>query len=396
MPSSAIPDHDIRSIQRLTTLHGHISAQTSAEQSNMSNQTLKIVVCRDLGPDVMPLFYERPELDIVTWPHDRPCERAWMLENVPGATGIVVVFGEPVNQEVIDLAGPSLKVVSTMSVGYDHIDLAALKARGIRAGYTPDVLTDAVADLAIMLALMAGRNGSETIDLVQTGQWPQYSWSPYGFCGPQLSAPSAFLSSLTPNVQSQRTAGFIGFGRIGQATLARLVPFGITDVVYYTNPANDSDPKAIERFAKLEEELCKRHPSLKSIFRVSKAELAKQSDVVFVLAPGGPATRHVVDEEFLKEMRRTAVLVNASRGTLVDSDALAKALKEKWLWAAGVDVVEGEPKVGSDHVLVKEPRCTVLPHIGSATLETRLGMATLAAKNLIAGVFNEQMPMELK
>lgn len=134
---------------------------------------------------------------------------------------------------------------------------------------------------------------------------------------------------------------------------------------------------------------------------------------MFVLAPGGAKTKHIVNEDFLRKMKKTAVLVNTARGTLVDSDALAKALREKWIWGAGVDVVEGEPNVGLDHPLVKEPRyvlrtvevglrayrmrrCVVLPHIGSATMETRFGMASLAAKNLVAALLGHEMPSELK
>ncbi len=143
-------------------------------------------------------------------------------------------------------------------------------------------------------------------------------------------------------------------------------------------------------------------------------ELARESDALFILAPGGPSTYHVVDEGFLRKMKKTAVLVNAARGSLVDSDALAKALREKWIWGAGVDVVEGEPNVTQDHPLVKEPRlvffsmselflinlilssCVVIPHIGSASTEARIGMATLAVENAIAVVTGKPMPHELR
>jgi glyoxylate/hydroxypyruvate reductase len=144
----------------------------------------------------------------------------------------------------------------------------------------------------------------------------------------------------------------------------------------------------------LEDELKAKH-GLQSLRRVELDELAKESDVLFVLAPGGDKTKHIVNADFLRKMKKTAVLVNTSRGTLVDSDALVKALHEGWIWGAGLDVVEGEPDVPANHPLVKEPRCVVLPHIGSATLETRLGMATLAAQNLLGGVFKEPMPAEL-
>jgi glyoxylate/hydroxypyruvate reductase len=181
--------------------------------------------------------------------------------------------------------------------------------------------------------------------------------------------------------------GFIGFGRIAQATLKRLVPFGITHCIYYSNPLSSHKKP-------LDDKLKTKH-GLQSLRRVDLDELAKESDVVFVLAPGGNQTKHVVNADFLRKMKKTAILVNTSRGTLVDSDALARALHEGWIWGAGLDVVEGEPEVTVDHPLVKEPRCVILPHIGSATLETRLGMATLAVKNLLAGIFQEVMPAEL-
>lgn len=210
-----------------------------------------------------------------------------------------------------------------------------------------------------MLALMAGRNGGETISVVNNGevhiirlhkfkcaslllhswQWPICTWSPFSFCGPQLST-----SSMSPC----RTIGFVGFGRIAQATLKRLIPFGITDCVYYSNPLSPPDKP-------LHDELKAKY-GLHSLRRVSLEELAKDSDVVFVLAPGGNETRHVVNADFLHNMKKTAILVNTSRGTLVDSDALARALNEKWIWGAGLDVVEGEPMVTLDHPLVKESR----------------------------------------
>ncbi|KAA1476146.1 hypothetical protein DENSPDRAFT_806751 [Dentipellis sp. KUC8613] len=340
----------------------------------------KVVVCRDLGPEVMPLLYERKDLEVVAWLEDRKVERSWLLDNVVGAAGLLVVLTDKVDAEVLDKAGPSLRVVSTMSVGYEHVDVAAVAQRNIRLGYTPDVLTDAVADLAVMLALMAGRNGGSTAALVQEGRWPNFSWAPFGFCGPQLS---------TTPISPTRTVGFLGFGRIAQATLKRLIPFGITHCIYTSSPS--SAPSTA-----LEDALLQEHkPTLQSVRRVDLDTLARESDVLFVLAPGGAGTYHIVDEAFLRKMKRMSVLVNPSRGTLVDSEALTRALREGWIWGAGVDVVEGEPHVDREHPLVKEPRCVVVPHIGSATFETRVGMATLAAKNLLAGLAGEQMPAEL-
>ena len=171
-------------------------------------------------------------------------------------------------------------------------------------------------------------------------QWPNFSFGPFFFTGPQLSPTSPTQT---------RTVGFLGFGRIAQATLARLVSFGVTHCIYASNPSSPRDHE-------LEAVLAARH-ALRSVRRVGLDELAQESDALFVLAPGGDETRHVVDAGFLRKMKKHAVLVNTSRGTLVDSDALAQALREQWIWGAGLDVVEGEPHVGADHPLVKEPRC---------------------------------------
>jgi len=140
--------------------------------------------------------------------------------------------------------------------------------------------------------------------------------------------------------------------------------------------------------------LAVRH-GLRSVWRVDKAELARASDVPFVLAPCGDATWHVINADFLRKVKMYAVLVNTWHGTLVDSDALAQARREKWIWGAGLDVVDGEPHIGADHPLVKEPRYVIMPHIGSATPETRLGMVNLAARNALAGIDEGATPAEL-
>ncbi|KAH9974769.1 D-isomer specific 2-hydroxyacid dehydrogenase [Lactifluus volemus] len=288
------------------------------------------------------------------------------------------MLSDKIDEEFFERAGPSLKVLSTTSVGFEHVDLHALYRRKVRLGYTPDVLTDAVADVSVMLALMAGRNAGSGVTLVKEGKWPNFNFAPFFFTGPQLST-----ASFTPT----RTVGFLGFGRIAQVTLARLTSFGITHCIYSSNPSSPRD-------AELELSLAARH-GLRSVRRVELDELARESDILFVLAPGGDKTHHIINRDFLRKMKKHAVLVNTARGTLVDSDALAQALREEWIWGAGLDVVEGEPQVGADHPLVKEPRCVVVPHIGSATFETRLGMVNLAARNALTGIDDETMPAEL-
>ena len=155
----------------------------------------------------------------------------------------------------------------------------------------------------------------------------------------------------------KKTVGFLGFGRIARVTLDRLLGFGITRCIYTARPG--SPPKT-----DLEVSLTEKHrsvnPAFEGVKQVDLKTLARESDVLFVLAPGGAKTRHIVNEELLKEMKRTSVLVNTSRGSLVDSDALAKALGEGWIWGAGLDVVEGEPDIVADHALVKEDRKSVV------------------------------------
>ncbi|KAJ7648098.1 hypothetical protein FB45DRAFT_895240 [Roridomyces roridus] len=341
----------------------------------------KIVCCRDLGPTAMALLTEHGNLEVVVWTEDRRCDRGWILENIPGATGLVVSTTEIVNRELVDTAGPNLRVVSTTSIGYEHIDLEVIAARKIQVGYTPDIPTEAVADSAIMLALMATRAAGQSYSLVKNNGWPTLSRSPFALCGPQLS---------TTPFSPTRTIGFLGFGRIAHAVLTRLAAFGITHCIYTPRPG-----AAVQtaRDAQLKD----KH-NLQEIASVDLSTLAGRSDVLFILTPGGSATHHLVNSAFLRQMKPTSVLVNNGRGSVVDSIALAQALSEGWIWGAGLDVVEEEGAPGgvtSAHPLVSEPRCVVLPHLGSVALETREEMAWLTARNVLAGVLGEELPVAL-
>jgi glyoxylate/hydroxypyruvate reductase len=214
-----------------------------------------------------------------------------------------------------------------------------------------------------MLAFMASRNVRETMAIVHEGkvilpffhqliishckyQWPQFTWSPFSLCGRQLS---------TSDPSRKCTAGFVGFGRIAQATLARLIPFGFRDALYSSRPSSQPNRARDEALVK---EL-----GLDSLQRVSLDRVASESDVVFVLTPGGSETKNLINEDFLRKMKKTSVLVNTGRGTVVDSVALANALHDGWIWGAGLDVVAGEPNVLADHPLVKEPRYLIHTHI---------------------------------
>ncbi|EUC41854.1 hypothetical protein COCMIDRAFT_8481 [Bipolaris oryzae ATCC 44560] len=333
----------------------------------------KVVVTRQLIDEAQKLLDAKNEsLEIVQWQSEKPCDRSWLLENVKGATGILVMLTDKVDEELLDAAGPQLKAIASFSVGTDHVDRDALKKRNIRLGYTPTCLTDAVADLTIMLILMAQRRGGESIAKVTRGEWPQMPWHPLLMTGPQIRG---------------STLGFLGFGRIAQASLLRLLPFGIKRVIYLT--AKPGQPAREDHFGLLQNSSIPIEPA------TSADQLAKESDVVIVGCALTPSTKHLVSTDFFSKMKKLSVIVNIARGPIIDTDALVKALEEEQIFGAGLDVIENEPNITADHPILKQPRAVLVPHIGSATIETREQMATESVKNLLAGLSGEEMINEL-
>jgi glyoxylate/hydroxypyruvate reductase len=302
----------------------------------------------------------------------QPCDRSWLLENAKGASGILVMLSDQVNEELLQAAGDQLKVIASFSVGTDHVEREALKKRNIRLGYTPTCLTDAVADLTVMLILMAQRRGGEAIAKVVKGEWPQMPWHPLLMTGPQIRG---------------STVGFLGFGRIAQASLQRLLPFGIKRAIYLTS--KPGKPVKEDHFQLIENATIPIEPAQ------SADELARESDVVIVGCALTPSTKHLVSTEFFQKMKKLAVIVNIARGPVIDTNALVKALDEEQIFGAGLDVIENEPNIQADHPILKQPRCVLVPHIGSATIETREQMATESVKNLIAGLSGEAMVNEV-
>lgn len=239
---------------------------------------------------------------------------------------------------------PGLRVVANYGVGYDNIDLAAARRRGVTVTNTPDVLTDATADLAMALLLAAARRLPEGLDLARSGDWS--GWHPVQLLGMGLAG---------------RVLGIVGAGRIGTATARRAAAFGM-EVTYWSRSASAE----IEAGA-----------GARRVDRLS--ELLSAADVISVHLPSTPDTRHLLDEEALALMKPGAILVNTSRGAVIDEPALARALSAGRLAAAGLDVYENEPQIPPD--LRNHPRCVVLPHLGSATREARQAMWDLAAAN---------------
>jgi len=289
------------------------------------------------------------------WSQPGPITRQGLLDGVKGKTALFCLLTDKVDQEVLE-AGNSLKVLATMSVGHDHLDLETIKKKGITVGYTPDVLTDATADLTVALLLATSRRLVEGSDALKNGEWG--TWSPLWLCGPELKG---------------ATVGIVGFGRIGMAVMQRLKPFGVGSFLYTGRSKKEEEDGASY---------------------VSFEDLLKQSDFVILTLAYTPESKDLMDKRAFKLMKKSSILINSSRGGVVNQDDLVEALKENEIFAAGLDVMTPEP-LPTCHPLVGLPNCTLIPHLGSATIQTRTEMAVMTAGNIIAGLTGQKMPAQL-
>ncbi|MDR6688728.1 glyoxylate reductase [Arthrobacter sp. 1088] len=297
----------------------------------------------------------RASHDVDAWEGSESISREELLRRVAGADAIVSLLTERIDAELLDAAGPQLKVVSNVAVGYDNIDVPACTERGITATNTPGVLTEATADIAFGLILMATRRLGEGERLIRAGQ--PWKWGMFFLLGSSLQG---------------KTLGIVGMGGIGQATARRAKAFGM-EIVYQSR--SEIDPAvAAELGAR----------------RVELDELLAISDVVSLHCPYGPGTHHLIGAEQLSTMKDSAYLVNTARGPIIDESALALALREGQIAGAGLDVFEQEPKVHP--WLLELENVTLVPHLGSATVETRTAMAVLAADNTLAVLGGKQPP----
>jgi len=310
----------------------------------------KIFITR-LIPDLgLALVKEHfPAADI--WLADLPPTREQLLEKARGVDGLLCMLTERVDAELMDAAGPQLKVISSMSVGVDHIDIAEATKRGIPVGNTPGVLTDATADQAFALLLAAARRVVEGVDYIREGQWT--TWHPQLLLGADLAG---------------ATLGIVGFGRIGQAVAKRAQGFDMR-VIYHSpsaKPAHNAQPVDLDT-------------------------LLRESDFVSINVPLTEKTRRLVNAEFLAKMKPTAVLVNTARGGVLDQTALYNALRSDQILAAALDVTDPEP-LPMDSPLLELKNCIIVPHLGSASYKTRNLMSKLAVENLVAGMKGDKLP----
>ena len=312
----------------------------------------KVFVTRIIPDKGLDLVKAYCDADI--WLEELPPGWEVMLERVRGVDGLLCLLTDRIDGELLDAAGPKLKVVSNQAVGYDNIVVPDATVRGIPVGNTPGILTDATADFAFALMMAAGRRIVEGERYVRAGRWK--TWSP------SLMLGTDFVGA---------TLGLVGFGRIGQAMAKRASGFDMR-VIYYA----PRQPPV---------------PGLNAVPVDSLETLLRESDFVSLHVPLDARTHHLVNAETLAMMKPSAVLINTARGPVVDPQALYGALKANRLFAAALDVTDPEP-LPADHPLLGLDNCLIVPHIASASKITRDKMALMAAENLIAGLKGERLP----
>lgn len=298
-----------------------------------------------------------------SWPkEDVACPREDLLELVRGAHGIVCFLSDKIDAEIIDAAGDELKVISTFSVGYDHVDVKHCHEKGIRVGHTPGVLSNASAELTIGLMLSTMRRLPSAVRSAQEGGWG--TWELFGYCGDEVRG---------------RTVGIYGLGGIGSA-VAKILAGGFDCKILYGGPREKPEVAAtIPGGAEY----------------VDLDRLLAESDIVSAHCPATPDTIGLFNKENFAKMKSTAYFFNTTRGAVVNQDDLVEALTTGVIAGAGLDVTSPEP-LPTDHPLFSLPNCVVLPHICSATFETRNAITDLGMENVHAALSGTDMPHQVK
>ena len=306
-----------------------------------------VLVARAVFPEVVQRL--RAHFEVEDNPQDVVYTKPQLIERLRGKAGAFTTGSERIDAEVLD-ANPQLRVVANMAVGFNNFDIEACTARGVLATNTPDVLTETTADFGFALMMAAARRMAESEHFLRAGQWTRWAYDM--FTGSDIHG---------------ATLGILGMGRIGQAIARRgALGFGMR-VIYHNRSRLPPEQEA---------PLGARH--------VDKATLLREADHLVLVLPYSAASHHVIGEAELALMKPTATLTNVARGGIVDDAALARALRERRIAAAALDVFEGEPAVHP--ALLEVPNVVLTPHIASATVATRRAMAELAADNLVAAL----------
>ena len=297
----------------------------------------KVLLTRALMPEAVELL--QADFDLEIGHTERMLTRAELLEKIQGKDAIISMFADKIDRETLDTA-QDLKLIANYAVGYNNIDVPATIEKNIPVVHTPDVLTDATADVAFAQLLAVARRIPEAHAYVVEGKFT--AWKPDLLLGLELTG---------------KTVGIVGMGRIGRAFARRCLGFGMS-ILYFSRTRLPSDK---------EKELAATYVTLE--------ELLRRSDVVSLHVPLTDETRHLIDADKLALLKPDAILINTARGPVVDEPALIKTLKEKRIWGAGLDVYENEPHVPEE--LRRLDNCVLLPHIGSATREARFKMTQI-------------------
>ena len=307
----------------------------------------KILITHELPGNYINDMKNKIDADILFY-DGRKNIRQWLIENIKDADGILITLNDRIDEEIIDNAS-KLRVISTYSVGYDHIDVNYAKSKSIAVTNTPEVLTDATADLIFGIMMAVSRRIVEGNEIIKNNQWAS-EWNPYYMLGTEIHA---------------KTLGIIGMGRIGRAILKRAEGFDM-ETIYYSKHKHDVN-----------------------INYVDLNYLLKNSDFVIIALDLNNETYHFMDYDKIKLMKSDAYLINGTRGKIINERDLIKALNEKIIKGAALDVFENEP-LDPDNPLIKMKNVVLTPHLGSATLETRSKMAEVAVKNLLNVLSGEE------
>ncbi|RLF77830.1 D-glycerate dehydrogenase, partial [Thermococci archaeon] len=310
-----------------------------------------IFITRKIPEKGLELLKKEHEIEVN--PHNRVLTKKEIINGLKGKDGLLCLLTDNIDAEVIH-SEPKLKMIANYAVGFNNIDIKVATERGIPVSNTPDVLTNATAEMAWALLFSVSRRIVEADNFSRAGKFE--GWAPMLMLGQDIS---------------EKTLGVIGTGRIGTAFALKSKGFNMK-VLYFNRSKNE----------KLEKEL--------NAKKVELDQLLRESDFVSLHVPLVPSTHHLISEKQLKIMKETAVLINTSRGPVIDENALIKALKEKWIFGAGLDVYENEPIIPEE--LKKLDNVVLQPHSASATFSSRSGMAVIAAKNMLAGLRGDIPP----
>lgn len=314
-----------------------------------------VFITRKVPEEALQILSKVAEISM--WPEEEvTVPRKKLLEEAKRADALYTMLSDQIDEELLN-AAPNLKVVANLAVGFDNIDVDYATKKGIMICNTPDVLTDTTADLTFALLMATARRIVECAEYVKRGKWK--NWGPLLLAGADIH---------------HKTIGIVGMGRIGQTVAKRATGFEM-EILYHNRSRNEV----------AETELAAKYCSFE--------ELIEKSDFVVCLAPLTRQTKRMFNEAIFKKMKKSAIFVNASRGGLVDEQALYEALKNREIAAAGLDVFCNEP-IGADHPLLTLDNVVAIPHIGSASVETRMAMARLASTN-IANVLQNKRPEAL-